>query len=144
MRRWLADRLRADFVVANAGRTPRYVLPYPPGVTTAEQRLAQQDRWLAEIGGTGWDESMGNWLAEVLARELGLPVMLYQSDGSRPLRPGELTRSLALVRTPNHFDPGWPAEPGPAFDFSSYQPLPASTVEAGRCQRQRVVGQGGG
>src|SRR5260370_30096518 len=130
LRNWVADRLAADFAVANQGLPPRYVLHYEAGPDANQQ----QQRWLAEIRQPmSWNNNIGESTIQVLARELGIPTMVVQARGD-PLRLGPRDTEddvdrLVIVRTPMHYQGGRYTD-GRAVQFGLLTPAPQSTALA--------------
>ncbi|MGI5229452.1 hypothetical protein [Actinoallomurus sp. CA-142502] len=118
LRNWLADRLLADFRVAQQGLPSRYGEFFQTLDDHEVQEAIQGIRTM-----DSWDHEMGDMVAEITARELGLIAPDYPSDAPR----------LHFDRRPGHFlgtrtVREWAAQ----IRWEDLSPLPVSTPDAAR------------
>ena len=136
LRGWLADRLADDFAVANAGLLPRYNgFIYEQGV----DHVAQQQGWLDDVATlTSWDNDLGDMVSEVMARELGAPMLLVQDGYTRELGPAGAAR-IAIVRRPGHYQGGVWTIDTPNMPWATLRPAPPSDRAEAEGSWQAIV-----
>ena len=140
LRGWLADRLAADFAAANAGGLPRYSLPYVPNVPEVQQ----QRMWLAQVRNRpNWNNDIGDAVAEVLAAESDLPLLVVQAGVE--LRFGSARRRewLPIIRSGMHYRPGrWlpldEAAPPATTTLPATTTAPPESGPSGCCRRTKL------
>src|SRR6266568_2577033 len=130
---WSSDVCSSDLLPSRYGAA----FDYRPGDPAEQQRA-----WRAYVRMPGrWADQIGDMVVEVIARELGVPMLLVADTFERPFGPdlegdpfGPRGQGrLAVLREPNHYEAGiWTAAGTPGIPWDRLTPLPVNSIESAR------------